>query len=141
MLRCIEWRHDARQPVISVSILAPEPLTNFTEHSVPALIETGSTTSGITRRVADELGLSGTGKRPLMSARHDDQVERFVFRVGLRASSEQLKPSIPFVFSAVIGFEIRNGFRFEALLGMDILSQCDLEMKRSGKCKLTFGPA
>ena len=135
----IEWRHDNRQPIISVSILAPEPLTNFTEHEVPALLDTGSTTSGITKRVANELGLVGIGKRPLVSARHDDQVERFVFRIGLRASAASSAPTIPFVFDAVIGFELRAGFRFEALLGMDILSQCDLSMSRVGQCRLTFG--
>lgn len=135
----IEWFHDNRQPIISVSILAPEPLTNFTEHAVPALIDTGSTTSGITPAVAAELGLVGIGKRPLVSARHDDQVERYVFRVGLRGSGISSEPTIPFVFDAVIGFELRAGFRFEALLGMDILRQCDLSMTRDGQCSLVFG--
>lgn len=98
MSRFIEWRHDSRQPVIPVSILAPEPLTNLTEHGVRALVDTGSTTSGITRRVAEELDLTGIGKRPLMSARHDDQVERYVFRIGLRPSDDRVEPTIPFVF-------------------------------------------
>jgi len=135
----IEWRHDNRQPIILISILAPEPLTSFTEHSVAALVDTGSTTSGITRRVAEELGLTGIGKRPLVSARHDDQVERYVFRVGLRGSESRFQPTFPFVFEAVIGFELRPGFRFEALLGMDILGQCDLSMARTGDCSLVFG--
>ncbi len=91
------------------------------------------------RGVARELGLVGIGKRPLVSARHDDQVERYVFRVGLRASDVATEPTIPFVFEAVIGFELRAGFRFEALLGMDILRQCDLTMMRNGRCSLLFG--
>jgi hypothetical protein len=139
MSRRIDWCHDNRQPIISISILAPEPLANFTEHSVPALIDTGSTTSGITQRVATELGLIGIGKRPLVSARHDDQVERYVFRVGLRESANPAEPTIPFIFEAVIGFELRAGFSFGALLGMDILRQCDLTMNRKGHCSLAFG--
>lgn len=139
MSRRIAWRHDNRQPIISVSILAPEPLSNFTEHSAPALVDTGSTTSGITRRVARELGLIGIGKRPLVSARNDDRVGRYVFRVGLRESDSSTGPTFPFIFEAVIGFELRAGFRFEALLGMDIPGQCDLSMSRSGRCSLVFG--
>lgn len=37
-------------------------------------------------------------------------------------------PAFPFVFDEVTGFELANSFTFEALLGMDILSQCDLSM-------------
>jgi hypothetical protein len=105
---------------------------------VQALVDTGSTTSGITAGVAQRLGLKGVGKRPLVSARHDDQVERFIFRVGIVDRLVDA-PSIPFVFPAVIGFELRAGFRFEALIGIDILEQCDLEMKRTGHCSLHFG--
>lgn len=139
MSRQIDWRLVERQPIISVSILAPEPTTDFTECTVPALVDTGSTTSGITPRVANQLGLVGIGKRPLVSARNENQVERYVFRIGLRDDDAKGEPAIPFVFDAVIGFELRAGFRFEALLGMDILRNCDLLMNRSGACSLVYG--
>ena len=138
MSQFIEWKHDGRQPLIRVSILAPAPHSDLRAETVEALVDTGSTTSGITSRIADSLGIVGIGKRPLVSARSDDQVERYVFRVGLTGSPDGI-PSFPFVFDGIIGFELRPGFRFEALIGMDILSQCDLSMDRRGRCALRFG--
>jgi len=57
--------------------------------------------------------------------------------VGLRLL--EIEPSFPFVFDDVEGFELREGFQPDALLGMDILRQCDFSISRSGKCRLTFG--
>ncbi|HEY0311819.1 MAG TPA: hypothetical protein VGC56_04930 [Allosphingosinicella sp.] len=48
-------------------------------------------------------------------------------------------PAFPFVFDEVIGIELTNAFEFDALIGMDILRQCDLELWRSGRCRLAFG--
>jgi hypothetical protein len=48
-------------------------------------------------------------------------------------------PAFPYVFDEVIGFELTNSFQFDALLGMDILSQCDLRLDRDGGCRLSFG--
>ena len=138
MSRQIDWQLQNRQPIISVSIIVPEPHADLTECNVDALVDTGSTTSGITAAVANTLGLMGIGKRPLVSARHDDQVERFIFRIGLRDGQRSDVPSIPFIFDAVIGFELRQGFRFQALLGMDMLRHCDLQFNRDGRCSLTF---
>jgi len=39
----------------------------------------------------------------------------------------------------VSGFELAGSFQFEALLGMDILGECDLVMRRDGSCTLRFG--
>lgn len=136
----IRWRHDGRQPIIPILILAPAPATDLGGVRVDALLDTGSTTSGITKGVATNLGLVGRGKRPLVSARNDDQVERYLFRIALQPDDEQGgPPSFPFVFEESIGFELRNGFRFEALIGMDVIRQCDLSMARSGNCQLRFG--
>ena len=100
-----------------------------------ALLDTGSTTSGVTRSLADRLGLPHMGKRPLASAHGEAQVERFLFRFALPVDGAAL----PFVFDEVIGFELKNGFAFEALIGMDILRQCDFSMDRRGFCRLSFG--
>lgn len=34
---------------------------------------------------------------------------------------------------------LRDGFSYPLLIGMDILSQCDLTMTRDGACTLSFG--
>lgn len=102
-----------------------------------ALVDTGSTTSGITPKVASRLDLAKRGKRPLGSAQGEGQAERYLFRVALDVPSEQ--PDFPYVFEDVSGFERAETFAFDALLGMDILSQCDFEMRRDGWCRLSFG--
>jgi hypothetical protein len=102
-----------------------------------ALLDTGSTTSAITPRVAQKLKLTPRGKRPLGSAQGEGQAERYLFRVGLRAPSEQ--PAFPYVFADVSGFELAEAFSLDALLGMDVLGQCDFAMDRRGLCRLSFG--
>ena len=136
-MSAIEWRSDRRRLLISVLVLAPAPASDLTSVAGEALVDTGSTISGITQRLADRLGLVGRGKRPLSSAQGEGQAERYLFRIGLMPSTEQGVPAFPFVFDEVIG--LTNAFQFDALLGMDILSQCDLELRRDGRCRLAFG--
>jgi hypothetical protein len=38
-----------------------------------------------------------------------------------------------------VGFELSETFQFDALLGMDVLRQCDFAMLRTGLCSLQFG--
>jgi hypothetical protein len=79
------------------------------------------------------------GKRPLKSARGEEQVERYAIRVALRPEESTGSASFLFVFDEVIGIELTNAFEFSALIGMDILGQCDLSMQRNGDCSLVFG--
>ncbi len=84
--------------------------------------------------------LARRGKRPIGSAQGEGQAERYLFRVGLHeGTSESLNPGFPFVFEDVIGFELTDSFLFDALIGMDILSQCELRTERSGSWSLSFG--
>lgn len=105
-----------------------------------ALVDTGSSVSGVAQAIAEALGLRRLGKRPLNSAQGLGQVERFVFRVGFHPDQQSgVSPAFPFVFDEVIGIELTNAFEFDALIGMDILGQCDFEMHRDRRCILRFG--
>lgn len=104
-----------------------------------ALVDTGATASGVTGRVIDALGLDRLGKRPLGSAQGEGQAERCSFRIALFPTDALAAPTFPYIFEPVIGFELANSFTFDALIGMDILRQCDLTMDRSGHCSLCFG--
>ncbi len=105
-----------------------------------ALLDTGSTTSGITPRIAEALAIKGRGKKPIGTAQGEGQAERYLFRFGLMPpQGESGSPTFPFVFDDVIGFELAASFRFDALIGMDILSQCGLTMRPNGTCRLDFG--
>jgi hypothetical protein len=63
MPRTIEWRHDGARLVVPVTVYPP--LTGAMLEGVAgrALIDTGSTTTGITARIAQPLGLRSIGKR------------------------------------------------------------------------------
>lgn len=87
--------------------------------------------------LAQSLNLKGLGKRPLKSAQGESQVERYAFRVGFHV--DRADSAFPFVFEEVIGIELTNAFEFNALIGMDILGQCDFTMDRTGRCSLAFG--
>ena len=136
----IEWEREARRILLPVLILAPFPVTDLSGVEANALIDTGSSVSGIASAVASSLGLTGLGKRPLKSAQGEGQVERYAFRVGLPtpANSDD-SPAFPFVFDEVIGIDLRAAFEFGALIGMDIISQCDLRIRRDRRCRLEFG--
>ena len=95
-----------------------------------ALLDTGSTTSGIAARLARQLGLKTRGKRPMSGIGGELQIERYVFRIGL------LGGGLPYIFDDIIGFELRESFAFDALIGMGVLRQCDLTVRRDGTVAL-----
>lgn len=140
----IEWRHDRRRIVLPVSIMRPET-ADMTRVTVTALVDTGASTSGITKSVAEQLDLAPAGKRPLLSARAIVQVERYLFRIGIESPSGTDSPAFPFVFDVTLGFELGSDLsvdptrRIDAVVGMDVLSECDFSIDRTGRCKLDFG--
>lgn len=138
MSHSIEWRHDRRKIVLPVTILSDRTPIDFDGQAALALVDTGSTTSGLTPRVIRKLGLAGLGKRPLGSAQGEGQAERYAFRIALHPDG-LAAPAFPFVFDRVVGFELSDSFALDALIGMDILKQCDFAMTRDGRCRLGFG--
>jgi hypothetical protein len=134
----LECSNDRRRITLPVVILRAEPVTDLDGYRGTALLDTGATTSGITPRVADALGLMSFGKRPIGSAQGDGQADRYLFRLGLNATGET-GDGFPFVFDALMGFGLNESFRLDALIGMDVLSQCDFRMDRAGRAILSFG--
>lgn len=133
----IEWTREKRRILLPILILSPFPKTDLTGVEALALIDTGSSISGIASRVADELGLAKLGKRPLKSAQGEGQIERYAFRIGI-PPDERDALAFPFIFEEVIGIELTNAFEFTALIGMDILNHCDFSSDRSGRCRLAI---
>lgn len=134
----IEWRRERRRILLPVVILAPFPVTDSTGADATALIDTGSSVSGVSSSIAQSLGLARLGKGLLKSAQGEGQIERYAFRVGLIPSPVD-SAGFPFVFEEIIGIELTNAFELNALIGMDILNQCDLASGRDGNCLLSFG--
>jgi hypothetical protein len=136
----VEWRREPRRIRIPVLILRPSPASDLTGEAGTALIDTGSTVSGVAPRAAVSLGLKRRGRQPIGSAQGLWDAERYAFRIGIRPDyAPPGRPSFPFVFDEVIGIELPDAFEFDALLGMDVLGQCDFAMNRRGACRLAFG--
>lgn len=89
MSRTIEWGHDGSRLVVPVIVYPPLTGTTFEGIAGNALIDTGSTTTGVTAKIAQKLGL--------------------------------------------------KSISFDALLGMDILRQCELLITPGNRCRLRFG--
>jgi len=138
MLHRIEWQREQRRILLPVHVLAPFPVTDLTGVEATALIDTGSSVSGIAVGIARSLRLSGLGKGPLKSAQGESQIERYAFRVAITPDCEENGATFPFVFEEVIGIELTNAFEFSALIGMDILGQCDFTTNRDRHCSLAF---
>lgn len=134
----IEWRCDRRRIILPILILKPAPASDLTHYEVSALLDTGANVSGVATHIAKKLDLPGIGRRPLMSAQGLGQAKRFLFRVGLK-QPESSAATLPFIFEETMGFELIDGTNLDAVLGMDILSQCDFELRRDGTCRLSFG--
>ena len=140
MSNTIRFQHDGRRLVIPIVLLPPFQGTDLTFVEASALIDTGATTSGITPRMVKSLSLESIGKRPLGSAHGDAQADRYIFRIGIHSETANGgQPRYPFIFDDVMGFGLKESFRLDALIGMDILRQCEFRMDRSGACELQFG--
>lgn len=136
----LEWTREQRRILSPVQILLPFPITVLTGIGATALLDTGSSVSGVAAALAERLGLHRLGKLPLTSAQERGQVERYAFRVGLEPDRlPDGVPGFPFVFDEVVGIELTNAFEFDALIGMDVLDRCDFSMERTGRCSLRFG--
>jgi predicted aspartyl protease len=128
-----EWHHDGRRILIDLAILRPSPPTDLTSITVRALLDTGATVSGISRGTAESLGIRSMGKRPIVTANGVFQATRYLFRIGIPSDGP-----LPFVFDDLLGFELADTDSFQAVLGMDVLRQCDFRMRRDGGCSLVF---
>lgn len=140
MSRTIEWRHDGSRLVVPVTVYPPQTGTMFEGIPGNALIDTGSTTTGVTAKIARQLDLRSIGKRLISTVGGEKHIDRYIFRVGLDGlAADSDAPTFPYIFEEVVGFELLDSFSFDVLLGMDILRQCELLIAPGNRCRLTFG--
>ena len=137
----IAWRHNGRQIVIPAAILRAENPADLSFERVIALVDTGATSSGIMPQVVEALDLKPHGKRLVKAAHGEAMSDTFVFRIGLFPDrlDNAGQPILPYIFDAVMGLRFGPSEHFEAIIGMDILSQCDFSVTRNRHCHLAFG--
>lgn len=132
-MRELSFRRGNRRYLFPVRVLGPENV-----------LDTGATASGIGPKVIEALALRSHMKKRLLSATEEVFADYYLFRIGLYTSEQmaRLEESITewrFVFPEVEGFGWRRNGDFDVIIGMDVLSHCDVEMARSGTCRLQFG--
>lgn len=116
----------------------------MTSFAATALLDTGATASGIGPSVVRALQLKSHMKKRLLSATEEVFADYFVFRIGFHTTDQLSRigdnlTEWPYVFQEVEGFSWRRASDFDVIIGMDILSQCDLAFDRNGTCRLQFG--
>jgi Aspartyl protease len=136
-LPSIEGRHDRRRIIIPIAVLVSHNPHDLSFELFQALVDTGATASGLGPNVVDRLGLKSHGKRPLGSATEERQLPFYVFRLGLFDAGDTNK--LPYIFGDLNGFGWPHRKDFDVILGMDVLSQCGLNMTSDARWSIRFG--
>lgn len=140
----LRFRVGKRRYLLPVAALRPGNQSDLTFITATALLDTGATVSGIGPRIIDQLTLKTSGKNRLGSATEEAFVDYYLFRLGLFSSEQRyldhLGPGdLPFIFEEIDGFSWRRQTDFDVILGMDVLSRCEVHLDRSGICRIQFG--
>ncbi|MEK7265977.1 MAG: retropepsin-like aspartic protease [Pseudomonadota bacterium] len=129
----IEATHYATGQLPSIGILS-EP--------VRALVDTGATATSISPGAASRLNLRPAGRRDVMTANGVRRSRSYEFQIAI-LSAEDASGSEPAPFyvlpQGVHGNELMaDAFTFDILLGMDVISQGDLTIRRDGTFSFEF---
>ena len=100
---------------------------------VNALIDTGATGTGLRPDVARALNIPGRGKRLVATANGEMLVAEFRIRLGFYYGGfegEAVAEGSPFVLGfGLLAHALRDHFAYPMLIGMDVLSRCDLHLR------------
>lgn len=149
----INGTHNGSQIIIPVMLQPVYPRTvrpdSFSmsnparfEH-LSGLIDTGANRTSITPQVASRLGLMPTGLVNIQGVGGPKLHNQFLFRLGFvdlrKDELGTVSPNVYFVDKDIEGPEFDCGPvpHFDILIGMDLLSACDLTIKRNGLFRLT----
>jgi hypothetical protein len=127
-----------RQILLTVAILGSRNPSDLTHIQCKALLDTGATSSGIGPNIISKLSLRSHQKKPLSVATEMRMVDYYLFRVGFLDFATGSNAH-PYVFAETDGFSWMEQKSFDLILGMDVLNQCDLSVKRNGHWELVFG--
>ncbi|WP_197054245.1 aspartyl protease family protein [Sphingomonas sp. 37zxx] len=141
----IEWRHSRRQLLLPVVILsAPDDPNPFLTLHTVGLLDTGATGSAFHPRVIDTLGLQRRGRRRVGTANGIIVAAEVNARIGFPTgdSGDQRLSSDPqrlyVLEEGLLAFELLASFDHDVLIGMDVIGQCDLHIRRDETATLTL---
>jgi hypothetical protein len=153
----VEGRHDGWQAITDIAII---DAAKYKEHRESrndvlagvrpfrALIDTGATTTMITTRVVDELGLEFVNRKPFRNADGLRWRPAYLFYVAFYGATVSMGDSeedgTPYMRKIYIwprdinGGQIANEESFDVLLGMDIISTGLLVFRKDGTYRFSF---
>ncbi|QMW22728.1 pepsin/retropepsin-like aspartic protease family protein [Sandaracinobacteroides saxicola] len=102
------------------------------------LLDTGALRSGLSRSLAAALKLPSRGKIVVNNASGSAPHRLFNFRLGFRLDSADDARLPWFLDDIVQGMDWADHPEFGVLIGMDIISRCDLHIRRTGSFTLTL---
>lgn len=133
----IRWRHSGQRLILPIAVLPSLVAPNSQQMEVvDALIDTGATGTGLRPDVAERLSVPGRGKRRVMTANGDIMVPEFRVRLGFYPGQFDGEPradatSLPHVLDfGILAHALREHFSYPMLIGMDVISRCDLTLRR-----------
>lgn len=101
------------------------------------LIDTGATRSAVSTRLIETLRLPVVGRRAVASARGENMHDLYMVRMGLYGVDGASAQAFPYFLDGA--FEVIDWAdhpKFDVLIGMDVISLCDLTLRRSGAFRL-----
>ena len=139
----LSWHHEGQRLVLPIAILPSLAATNSSEIViVEGLIDTGATGTGLRSDVAERLALKGRGRRRVLTANGDILVAEYRMRMGFfpgyfDGPAEAPQASFPTVLDfGILAHALQPMFSYAVLIGMDVLSRCDLTLRRDRKITL-----
>lgn len=125
--------------MLSITVLDSRDPHDISYVKCSALLDTGATFSGIGPKPIKELQLRSHQKKQLSVATEMRSVDYYLLRLGFLSNDESDAFTLPFIFAETDGFSWREQKDFDVILGMDVISQCDLHIGRNGRWQLSFG--
>lgn len=141
----VRWRHSGHRLTIPVAVLPSLVADNASQMDiVDALIDTGATGTGLRPDVAERLSVPGRGRRRVLTANGDILVPEYRIRIGFypgrfAEDAKALPTTMPHVLDlGLLVHALHAQFTYPMLIGMDVLSRCDLELRRDWSAALTL---
>ena len=138
----IEGQLTDRRLILRIAIAATAPAqwppafpTSFEQCNW--LLDTGATRSAVSTRLVQALALPVVGRRAVASARGENMHDLYMIRIGLYGVGANTMPAYPhFLDGAFEVIDWADHPRFDVLIGMDVISLCELNLRRTGAFRL-----
>jgi Aspartyl protease len=131
----VRWKHSGQRLLLPVAVLPSAAAENPQDiQVVDALVDTGATGTGLRPDIAAALNVPGRGKRRVVTANGDMLVPEYRIRIGFYCGTFGDEPQAagsPYVLEfGLLVHALRETFAYAMLIGMDVLSSCDLHLRR-----------